>query len=79
MEDLIAELYRSENQGSAERISETQRRIQNLQRQQTGWQLGLLLLNGKEANTRFHGALTLIIKINADWYVQHYSPNFPDR
>lgn len=79
MEQLIAELYRSENQGSADRISETQRKIQNLQRRQTGWQLGLLLLNGNETNTRFYGALTLIIKINADWYVQNHSPNVSNR
>ncbi|KIX10560.1 uncharacterized protein Z518_01644 [Rhinocladiella mackenziei CBS 650.93] len=67
MEQLIRELNNPNNQSSPERIKEIQRQIQRHQREKTGWQLGLDLLQHDEANIRFYGALTLTIKINADW------------
>lgn len=67
MEQLIAELLNPNNQSSPERIFEIQRQIQKLQREKGAWQLGLDLLNHEEAIVRFYGALTLTIKINADW------------
>lgn len=70
MEQLIVELYHPANQSSPDRIAEIQREIQHLQRQQTGWQLGLDLLGRDDSTVRFYGAHTLIIKINADWCVQ---------
>lgn len=67
MEKLIRELNDPGNQSAPERINEIQRQIQRLQREKTAWQLGLDLLQNEEANLRFYGALTLTIKINADW------------
>ena len=67
MEQLIGELYDPLNQSSPERINEVQKQIQLLQREKSAWQLGLDLLNHGEATVRFYGALTLTIKINADW------------
>jgi hypothetical protein len=67
MEQLIRELYDPSNQGSSDRINEIQRQIQRLQREKAAWQLGLDLLQHDEATVRFYGALTLTIKINADW------------
>ena len=67
MEQLIQELYHPANQSSPERVNELQRQIQLIQRQKTAWQLGLDLLSNEEAVIRFYGALTLTIKINADW------------
>lgn len=69
MEQLIAELYHPSNQSSPERVNAIQREIQQIQRQNSSWQLGLELLRRDEAVVRFYGALTLTIKINADWYV----------
>ena len=67
MEHLIGDFYNPANQSSPERINEIQRRIQLLQRDKSAWQLGLDLLNHGDATVRFYGALTLTIKINADW------------
>ena len=67
MENLIVELYSPGNQSSPDRVNEIQKRIQLLQREKTAWQLGLDLLHHGEATVRFYGALTLTIKINADW------------
>ncbi|KEF61407.1 uncharacterized protein A1O9_02973 [Exophiala aquamarina CBS 119918] len=67
MEQLIAELYHPANQASPERVNALQRQIQQIQRQKSAWQLGLDLLHNDEAVVRFYGALTLTIKINADW------------
>ncbi|KAK5051885.1 hypothetical protein LTR84_002688 [Exophiala bonariae] len=67
MEQLIAELYHPSNQSSPERVNALQRQIQQIQRQKSAWQLGLDLLSHDEAVVRFYGALTLTIKINADW------------
>ncbi|RMD43532.1 hypothetical protein DV735_g1601, partial [Chaetothyriales sp. CBS 134920] len=67
MEQLIHELYSPANQGSKDRIQDIQRQIQQLQRQPSAWQLALDFLQNGDANVRFYGALTLIVKINADW------------
>ncbi|OQV01902.1 hypothetical protein CLAIMM_07189 [Cladophialophora immunda] len=67
MEQLIGELYQPANQSSPERINEIQKQIQRLQREKSAWQLALDLLHHGEATIRFYGALTLTIKINADW------------
>ncbi|OAP56631.1 hypothetical protein AYL99_08743 [Fonsecaea erecta] len=67
MEQLISELYQPANQASPERINEIQKQIQRYQRDKSAWQLALDLLHHGEATTRFYGALTLTIKINADW------------
>ncbi len=67
MEKLIVQLYAPANQSSPERINEVQTQIQRLQREKSAWQLGLDLLHQDEATVRFYGALTLTIKINADW------------
>lgn len=67
METLIRALNDPSNQGSPERIAEIQREIQKLQRQPSAWQAGIDLLNHPEPVMRFYGALTLTIKINADW------------
>lgn len=67
MEQLISELHNPSNQSSPDRIHEIQRQLQRLQREKTAWQLGLDLLHHGEATVRFYGALTLTIKINADW------------
>ncbi len=68
MEQLIRELNDPGNQAAPERINEIQRQIQRLQRDKSAWQGGLDLLQHYEAIIRFYGALTLTIKINADWY-----------
>ena len=67
MEQLIRELNVPANQGAPERINEIQKQIQHLQREKTAWQLGLAFLHHSDALIRFYGALTLTIKINADW------------
>ncbi|OAG43353.1 hypothetical protein AYO21_02290 [Fonsecaea monophora] len=67
MEQLIRELYQPTNQPSPARINEIQKQIQRLQREKSAWQLALDLLHHGEATIRFYGALTLTIKINADW------------
>ncbi|EXJ79789.1 hypothetical protein A1O3_08073 [Capronia epimyces CBS 606.96] len=71
METLIRQLNDPSNQSAPERINEIQRQIQRLQREKTAWQLGLDLLQNEEAILRFYGALTLTIKINADWDNDH--------
>lgn len=68
MEALIHELNLPANQGDPQRINEIQKSIQRLQRERTAWQLGIEFLQHDEAVVRFYGALTLTIKINADWY-----------
>ncbi|KAI1627476.1 armadillo-type protein [Exophiala viscosa] len=67
MEKLIRELHDPGNQAAPDRIHDIQRQIQRLQRERAAWQIGLDLLRHDEAVMRFHGALTLTIKINADW------------
>lgn len=68
MERLVLELNNPGNQAAPERIYDIQRQIQRLQRERSAWQGGLDLLRHDEAIIRFYGALTLTIKINADWY-----------
>jgi hypothetical protein len=67
MEELIGELHNPAHPSSPERIYEIQKQIQLLQREKSAWQLGLDLLHHADATVRFYGALTLTIKINADW------------
>ena len=69
MEQLIYKLYEPANQSSPECINEIQKQIQRLQREKSAWQLGLDLLQHEDSTVRFYGALTLTIKINADWWV----------
>lgn len=74
MEQLIYELNRAGNQSAPGRIHEIQKQIQHLQRERSAWQLGLDFLQHDEATIRFYGALTLTIKINADWQVLSVRP-----
>lgn len=67
MEHLIKELNNPANQASSDRIRAIQRHIQQLQREKSAWQTGLDFLSHDDALIRFYGALTLTIKINADW------------
>ncbi|KAK4937776.1 member of the karyopherin-beta [Elasticomyces elasticus] len=67
MEQLIRELHDPGNQAAPDRVHTIQRQIQLLQREKVAWQIGLDLLRHDEAIIRFYGALTLTIKINADW------------
>ncbi len=67
MEQLIRELNVPANQGVPNRINEIQKQIQHLQRQKAAWQLGVDFLHHNDSLIRFYGALTLTVKINADW------------
>src|SRR5947209_20574673 len=69
MEQLIKQLNNQSNRPSPDEVREIERRIQNLQREFSGWRLGVDLLSNEDPLVRFYGALTLTIKINADWYV----------
>ncbi|RMZ88605.1 hypothetical protein DV736_g4163, partial [Chaetothyriales sp. CBS 134916] len=75
MEQLIRDLYSPANQGSKDRVQDIQRQIQQLQRQPSAWQLALDFLHNSDVNVRFYGALTLIVKINADWDADGISTN----
>ena len=48
-------------------INRLQREIQGLQRETTAWQTGLDLLNSDVQLLQFYGALTISLKVNADW------------
>jgi hypothetical protein len=76
MEQLIKQLNNQSNRPSPDEIREIERRIQNLQREFSGWRLGVDLLSNEDPLVRFYGALTLTIKINADWYVYILSYRF---
>lgn len=67
MEHLIKDLNDPVNQASSGRIQAIQRQIQQLQREKSAWQTGLDFLQHEDAIIRFYGALTLTVKINADW------------
>lgn len=67
MEPLIRALNDPRNQGSPAQIHEIQRQLQVLQRESSAWQISLDFLQNEDAIIRFYGALTLTIKINADW------------
>ncbi|KAK4928228.1 member of the karyopherin-beta, partial [Elasticomyces elasticus] len=67
MEQLIQELNSRANQGQPHKIDAIQRQIQQLQSGSAAWQTSLDLLNTNDDTLRFYGALTLGLKINADW------------
>jgi hypothetical protein len=67
MEPLIRALNDPRNQGSPAQIHEIQKQLQTLQRETSAWQTALDFLQNTDAIIRFYGALTLTIKINADW------------
>lgn len=67
MEQLIEELVDPTSHRTPKRIEEVQKEIQGLQRETTGWHLGLALLKNSSSQLRFYGALTLTIKIRTDW------------
>jgi hypothetical protein len=69
MEQLIRELNDPANQGIPGRINDVQWQLQRLQRDESAWQGGLDLLQNPDPLVQFYGALTLTIKINADWSV----------
>lgn len=68
MEQLIEELVASTSRPSPARVLELQKEIQRLQRQPTGWNLGVALLKKSSSQLRFYGALTLNVKIQTDWW-----------
>ena len=67
MEELIEELVDPGSRPTPQRVDQVQREIQRLQREPTGWHLGLALLRKNNSSFRFYGALTLIVKIRTDW------------
>jgi hypothetical protein len=70
---LIRALYQP---NPPETISKIQEVLQRLQRAPEGWQLAQSLISHHEDNIRFYAALTLIIKLNRDRYVCHWTNNF---
>lgn len=71
MEQLIKQLNDTTNRPSPGEVRRIERDIQAYQRDFAGWRLGVDLLANGEPLMRFYGALTLTIKINADWYAKH--------
>ena len=69
MEQLIKRLNDQSNPPSPGEVREIERSIQNLQRDFSGWNVGVDLLANEHPLVRFYGALTLTIKTNADWFV----------
>jgi imidazoleglycerol phosphate dehydratase HisB len=69
MEGLILQLNDPRNQGSPDQIHSISKQLQILQRQKSSWQRGLDFLQHQNPTIRFYGALTLTVKINADWYL----------
>lgn len=69
MEQLVQQLHDQSNPPSPARVREIERQIQQIQHRPGGWAVGLDLLHNEVALLRFYGALTLTIKINADWSV----------
>ena len=67
MEQLIYELYDQSKPLPPNRVSEIEKDIQRYQREPSGWIFGRGLLNGDNPHLRCEGALTLPVKINADW------------
>jgi hypothetical protein len=70
MEQLIKRLHNTSPPPSPSEIQEIEGKIQSLQRESTGWSVGLDLLTHEQPIARFYGALTLTVKINADWCVE---------
>lgn len=75
MEQLIRDLNSPQNQGRPDAINLIQRQIQHLQRQQSAWQIGLDLLRSNEQILQFYGALTVGLKVNADWDTDQIGAN----
>lgn len=75
MEQLIRDLNSPKNQGRPDAINLIQRQIQHLQRQQSAWQTGLNLLRSDEQILQFYGALTIGLKVNADWDTDQVGAN----
>ncbi|ETN40637.1 uncharacterized protein HMPREF1541_04916 [Cyphellophora europaea CBS 101466] len=73
MEPLIRALNDPKNQGSPAHIHQIQKQLQVLQRETSAWQAALDFLQNQDALIRFYGALTLTIKINADWKTDKFS------
>lgn len=69
LESLIRDLNSPQNQRDPEKIDDIQKKIQRIQRDRSAWEAGLALLNHDEPQMRFYGALTITIKVKADWYV----------
>lgn len=67
MEHLIQSLNSTANQGKPAVIHELQRQIQQLQAESSAWQGSLDLLDTGDPLLQFYGALTLNIKVHADW------------
>ena len=67
MEQLIERLNDQAIRLTPDGVDNVQKQIQYLQRQFSGWSKGLKLLKDERPVMRFYGALTLTIKINADW------------
>lgn len=67
MEQLIRDLNSPQNQGNPAAVHDLQRQIQQLQQQQEAWQTGILLLNSDDQLLQFYGALTIGLKVGADW------------
>ena len=69
MEQFVKQLYDPLKRPSPAEIGRLGVEISKLQREHSGWRLGLDLLHNEDNNLRFYGALTLTIKINNDWFV----------
>ena len=67
MEQLIRDLNSPQNQGRSDVINAIQRQIQSLQKEPSAWQTGLDLLDTEDQLLQFYGALTIGLKVNADW------------
>ena len=80
MEQLIERLNDTSNRPSPDEVREIERSIQSIQRESSGWRVGVDLLASEHPLVRFYGALTLTIKINADWcvfYILFYHSRIP--
>ncbi|KAK5942160.1 member of the karyopherin-beta [Knufia obscura] len=75
MEQLIRDLNSSRNQGRPDEIKNIERQLQALQSQPTAWQGGLDLLNSQSALLQFYGALTISLKVSADWEADKIGEN----
>lgn len=62
-EQLVQRLYEA---GDPSLISSIERHLQWHQRSENGWDIAYALLQSQDANVRFFGALTLVVKLNQD-------------
>lgn len=60
---LIHQLYRP---GAPEKVVKIQETLQRLQRSPEGWKLAISLLENKDEQVKFFGALTFTVKLNTD-------------